>query len=219
MVLYGYEELRYFTNWGVNITCISFCILAYCHINEMINTKNNGQHVNVYSPWMSEKWAIFFSQLALTFEGVIVIFYWCILFPLHGHVGYSQWEVIQDYINHAVPVTVLFLDFVMNVVPFHFRHLPFFLGIMIIYGFGVNMTVTLVSGTPVYTPLTWKTPMSWAYVGGLLTLAVISFSTWYFISVRKNKKYLSHLRQEKYVTSPDRQSVDTEASGEYRKLW
>lgn len=79
------SELRYFTNWGVNITCISFCLLVYGHINEMISKKNDS--ASVYSPWMNEKWAIFFSELALTFEGVIVIFYWGFLF--HGHETYT----------------------------------------------------------------------------------------------------------------------------------
>lgn len=126
--------------------------------------------------------------------------------------------MIENYINHAVPVIVLFLDFVMNVVPFHYRHLSFFIGIMLVYGFGVNMTYTMVTGTPVYSLLTWKTPLSWGYVGGLLVLAVISFFTWYSISIKKNKKYLELIKNEKFTVSPDRQSVDTEASGEYKRI-
>ena len=71
------------------------------------------------------------------------------------------------------------IDYCFNRIPFTMRHFPFSIAILLVYGV-INMTKTLISGKPVYDPLTFKDiwTLIWAVV--LLVLALIGylFLTW-----------------------------------------
>lgn len=150
-------------------------------------SKEKNKIENVYSPWILEKWSIFFFEFILTFEGVITVFYWSTLYdPATYPTSYLK---ITNLINHALPLIVLTIDFVMNTVPFHYRHVPIMLGIMLIYALAVNLPVTLISGTPVYSVLTYKDVSTYLYILLLLVLFTLSFTTWYLLAKWKNAKY------------------------------
>ena len=79
--------------------------------------------------------------------------YWTALYDWDGYP--RSLDAFIDIIEHAIPITVLLIDFVLNRIPFFPKHLVLMLIISIIYAI-VNMAVTLGSGTPVYDILTWK---------------------------------------------------------------
>jgi hypothetical protein len=130
-----------------------------------MNTKESvlRNYKNFFSPWLLWKWSIFFFETSLTFEIIITLFFWGVLFPgLDSH-------SLSTYIDHIAPIVILTIDYCLNRIPFNLRHLPLSMGLMFIYGI-VNMTYTLLSGDPIYKPLTFKNVMSYVWVivlGGL----------------------------------------------------
>jgi hypothetical protein len=127
--------------------------------------------------------------MAITFEGVIVIFYWVFLYDSTEAAAWTEWRLIRNHINHTIPISLLFLDFILNTIPFTYRHLPHCLALILIYGFGVNLPITKISGEPIYKVLTWDNNATIYYVSGLMALFFVSFFTWYFLALFKNKYY------------------------------
>jgi hypothetical protein len=111
---------------------------------------------NIYSPLLLWKWGIFFYVTSFTFEIIITIFFWAILFPLMKKAD------VFTFIDHIAPIVILLIDYTMSRIPFTIRHLPLAMIILLIYG-TINMTWTLVTGHPVYPPLDFKGPMTAVY--------------------------------------------------------
>ena len=85
------------------------------------------------------------------------------------------------YLDHTVPLATLIADFAINAILFHPVHGFFSMFIMFIYAI-VNMMVTLIRGSPVYSVLTWKDWRTAWEVPGMLAAAVALYYVVYFIS-------------------------------------
>ena len=135
--------------------------------------------------------------MTLTFEAVTVVFYW---FFLYDPLDYpTDWLIFRNHINHSFPFALLAIDFIISTIPFNYNHIGHFLFIMAFYGFGVNLPVTLATGEPVYSVLTWEGFGSVLYVLVLLLLFLMSYFGFYFISVKKNRAYLAHRQKATHV--------------------
>jgi hypothetical protein len=133
---------------------------------------------NIYSPWMLWKWGIFFYEMTFTFEIIITLFFWAVLFPL------MKDSHPFDFIDHITPIVILLVDYSMSRIPFSNRHLPLSIIILLIYGL-INMTWTLVTGHPVYPVLDFKGPMTavWA-----LLVAFLEIGGFYLMTFLTNIK-------------------------------
>ena len=136
---------------------------------------------NFYSPWRLWKWCIFFYETSLTFEIIITLFFWSVLFPL------IKIQNIPLYLDHITPIVMLGIDYCMNRIPFNLRHLPISMGIMLIYGV-VNMTYVLTTGKPIYPPLNYKDVMSFVYMILLAALEGAGYFGFYYLTLWKLKK-------------------------------
>ena len=112
---------------------------------------------------------MFFFETSLTFEVIITLFFWVVLYE-PGDPTITTW----DYPDHIVPIVILSADYCMNRIPFNMRHLPVTLSIMLVYGI-VNMTYTLVTGTPVYPPLNFHDVLSFVWLIVLVILQCLVF--------------------------------------------
>ena len=86
-------------------------------------------------------------------ELTIVVFFWLFLFPLIHNL-----TAMDYFINinvHGVYGLFLFLELFYNHIPFQKETIKLLLILEGVY-FIVNLSATLISGTPVYTPITYK---------------------------------------------------------------
>lgn len=81
-------------------------------------------------------------------------------------------------------MAVLLLEYCYNTVPFCPRHTIFGIMIAVIY-LGINLAVTLKTGTPVYPPMDWVTPLGILCPIGLLLGAILIFVILYFLTKLK----------------------------------
>lgn len=117
---------------------------------------------------------------------MIVLFFWLVLYPDTDH---SEPNNLRDNIlDHASPMAILAIDFVINRIPFKFLHLPVSIFIMLMYGV-VNLTYTLSSGTPVYPPLNFKDAMSFVWILVLALIETITYAIMFLITRFKLNKY------------------------------
>jgi hypothetical protein len=131
------------------------------------------------------KWCIFFYETSLTFEILITIFFWSVLFPIMIKTG--KHPGIFTFIDHIAPVVVLTIDYTMNRIPFTLKHLPLTLIILVSYGV-VNMVKTLVTGIPVYPPLNYHDFMTFVWMAVLLLLEVLAYMAMCALTKWKNAK-------------------------------
>jgi len=127
------------------------------------------------------KWGIFFYEISLTFEIIITLFFWAVLFPLMK--SKSAWT----FIDHISPILILTIDYCLNRIPFSLRHLPLSMGILLIYGI-VNMTYTLVTHKPIYPPLNFHDFMSFVWAVVLVGLEAAGFLGMYHLTQWKLRK-------------------------------
>lgn len=172
--------ILYFTEWGIFMTAISYTLFTASIIRERCGLAKMSPR-DIYSPWVLWKWACFIYETTLIFEGFIVVpFFWIVLFP--GGSG-----EIDDYVEHAAPFAVMAVDYAFNRIPIHLRHLPLSLAIFLTYGV-VNITKTLVTGEPVYDPLTFKDIESLVYSLVLISLLVVGFLVLSWLTPKKLAK-------------------------------
>ena len=136
---------------------------------------------NIYSPWLLWKWGIFFYEASFTFEIIITLFFWAVLFPNDKHVNPFT------FIDHISPIVILLVDYSMSRIPFSIRHMPLAVIILLIYGL-INMTWTLVTGNPVYPPLDFKSAMTAVWALMLALLEVGGFFLMTFLTKMKLNK-------------------------------
>ena len=93
-------------------------------------------------------------------ELLIVPFFWGILWKdAYNEMKDHKSVIVEMCIDHSVPLLCLMLDYLfLNMIPFAKRHILALMTVNIAYMI-VNLAATLVSGTPVYPPITWKDPM------------------------------------------------------------
>ena len=127
------------------------------------------------SPWCLWKLAVFLFETSLTFEVIITIFFWAVLFP-DQDTAFDPF----DFIDHIAPFLILVIEYSMNRIPFSMRHMPLSLALLLVYGI-VNMCYSLVTGDPVYPVLTWLDVES--YVIAVILLAFEAFLYWLFVKL------------------------------------
>ena len=117
--------LYYFTNWGIYLTAITYTLLAYATFKSWFssppdhNASQNQVNLyndNFYSPWLNWKWSIFFYETSVTFEIMITIFFWGVLFPIMLSDGDTP--DMFTFIDHIMPIVILTIDYTMNRIPF-----------------------------------------------------------------------------------------------------
>eukprot|EP00347_Sterkiella_histriomuscorum_P003457 403364223 len=184
------KSFVYFTKWGIFLTTITYTFLAAFHIQQYFFRKSKDSllrnYQSFYSPWLLWKWGIVFYESAFTFEVVIVLFFWIVLYPLMDHS--DPGDLRDNILMHASPMAILVADYVINRIPFSFKHLPVSIFIMLMYGV-VNLSYTLSSGTPVYPPLNFKDVMSYVWIVVLAFIESITYAIMFFITRFKLKKY------------------------------
>jgi len=126
----------------------------------------------------------------MTFEVVIVIFFWIALFPTIHFKPDETYRIVTIYTDHTVPLGLLAIELFQNRIHFSFRHLPITLIIMTFYGL-VNITVTFVRGYPVYAPLTFDSLKSWGMAMVLPVLLTIIHTGFVFFSRWRTRRYNS----------------------------
>jgi hypothetical protein len=175
----------FFTNWGIFMTAITYTLFTASIIKERFG-HNKISPSDIYSPWVLWKWACFLYETTLIFEGFLIVpFFWLVLFPimLTKHINPGPFA----YIDHITPFAVMAIDYAFNRIPVTLRHFPISLAILLIYG-AVNMTKTLVTGNPVYPPLTFKDIMSLVWSLVLVTLLVIGYLVLSWVTPKKLAK-------------------------------
>ena len=144
---------------------------------------------NFYSPWLLWKWGIIFYESAFTFEVVITLFYWAVLYPGTDESEKAEPHYLRNNLFlHASPLLALLIDYGINRIPFMFKHLPLSLLIIIVYGI-VNMTYTLTTGTPVYAPLSFKDGMTVVWIFVLFGIEAGTYGGMFLLTRWKLKKY------------------------------
>lgn len=89
---------------------------------------------------------------------------------------------------HALPLILLIIDFVLNRVPFVLRHIVIAIFVILIYGI-MNMSITLITGHPLYPILDYKDYKTALYMLGMLVVLVLSFVGLFFLAKIKNAYY------------------------------
>lgn len=177
--------LLFFTNWGIFMTAISYTLFTASIIRERCGVAKMSPR-DIYSPWVLWKWACFIYETTLIFEGFIIVpFFWLVLFPILLKKNIDPGPMA--YVDHITPFAVMAVDYAFNRIPVHLRHLPLSLAVLLIYGV-VNITKTLVTGKPVYDPLTFKDIMSLVWSLVLVSLLVIGFLVLSWLTPKKLAK-------------------------------
>jgi len=126
---------------------------------------------------------------------IIAPFFWAVLYPLYMKATFEKISLswgIASYLNHALPLVCMMIDFPLAAIPFSKRHLC----MILLMGFGyciTNMIGTL-SVRPVYPILTWKDWISYATL-----FLIIGLSLLFFYSIRwcNNKRLLKFSKKRK----------------------
>jgi hypothetical protein len=130
----------YFTHWGIYMSTATYTFFTLFTIRYhfFLTTKESiaNNFKNIYSSWLLWKWSVFFYCASLTYEIIITLFFWVILYPSITNPS------VFTFLDHIAPIVILLLDYVMNRIPFSIRHLPVAFALLIIYLL-VNMIWTL----------------------------------------------------------------------------
>jgi hypothetical protein len=184
MIFNKNPSIYYFTNWGIFVTTITYSFF-FASIVKLYLCKSPTpaalENSNFHSPWILWKWGIFFYETSLTFEIIITLFFWTVLFAAVKH------SSIKLFLDHITPIVILVIDYAMNRIPFNLRHMPISAALMLIYGI-VNFVKTLVTGVPVYPPLNFKDVMSYVWSVLLLGLEFIGYIAMFYFTRWKLKK-------------------------------
>jgi hypothetical protein len=88
--------------------------------------------------------------LTVPAELVITVSYWIFLYPD----DYTSLDTFKTSLYHVIPFGMLLVDFCLSAIVFNPKQFIFIFIMAIMYAI-VNMAVTLISGTPVYSVITW----------------------------------------------------------------
>ena len=152
-----YTVMKFFTQWGVLFTTI--CTIS----SVLLDTSSDGYKFNQkqkYNFFKSWKWFTFLFQLCFIMELIITPFFWLLLW---GDMSASKKgqpvQLLGLVLDHALPMVCLLVEYVfLSAIPFSKRH---FIGIVTICSIylTMNLSITLISGKPIYGPMTWTDPM------------------------------------------------------------
>jgi hypothetical protein len=93
------------------------------------------------------------------------------------HVHLTPFEKFTQFADHIAPAVIVFVDFILNRVPFKRKSLLIIIPLVIFYGV-INVTVSLIRGQPVYPPLDPHKLMSYVIAASLPVGMAIAFLVW-----------------------------------------
>ena len=173
--IWGFFALQYFTAWGVWMTTAYFTFATITHLR--YRKKEQGLK-DSESPWCAWKCLSALFKTALLWECVIASVYWPTMYPAdrRTHMNDFKWN-FANACDHLLPICVLFTDWLLNRIYYEWNQIYANLGVFVLYGI-VNISVTLLSGKPVYSM------MSWDSVGSvMIALAIFPLATVYYIGL------------------------------------
>ena len=149
---------------------------------------------HVYSPFRLYKWAIILFNIALLYEFVIVLGFWCIILPgilfatagsSHDNSGASlAFIIVAGVLDHSLPMVVLAVEFAINCMPIIWRHFIISISIGIIY-MTMNMIYSL-EVAEVYPVIDWK-----SVLGISVPISMLFFTVFIkYVLVKCHKKKL-----------------------------
>ena len=111
-------------------------------------------------------------QSALLWELIIFTIYWSLLYPDDKASGRldTPWAMFSDCLDHMFPLAFLITEWCLNRIYFEKNQVWANLAVVLIYGL-INLTVTKVSGSPVYPPLSFDSAVSWILAFVILPVA------------------------------------------------
>jgi hypothetical protein len=181
------NSYKYFTTWGLNMTELYLLLAVSAYILNCFDNPKK-EHRNPYACFEMWKWVTIVYQVALTWETVITIVYWSILWSTENHANHSWWYYFwRTALVHILPLVYLLIDYSMNRFYFEESHIWIITGTMVAYG-GVNIAVTKITGKPVYGPLSWDSLFSWGLGLALLPFAIGTAYAWFALTKCKFKK-------------------------------
>jgi hypothetical protein len=148
-------EYKFFTFWGFALTEAYFVAVMAAYARNAYR-----KHKGLEAP--SRMWKVVSSlfHFAVTFEVVITLIYWTLLWPYEKvnsplpHIFYSTCLV------HFLPLTYLSIDFCFNSIHIEWNFVWPLIVTVFLYG-QVNIIVTASTKTPVYPGLDWNCWLSW----------------------------------------------------------
>lgn len=153
----------YLTNYGYFFTWLYFAnVLQYYILEKCMSDKAKLKYNEIALEILFE--------IAICLEVTITILYWIVLYvgPPEGYSFYSTFSV------HAIPMILLFFDFLFNRFRFHGWHILIVFTIAIIYAFCINLPYSL-EVEPVYSVLDWQTGLSGGLIAGAIAVTLLMF--------------------------------------------
>jgi len=141
-----------------------------------------------YSPFRLWKWVTVLFQTALLWETVITIVFWLLLWGFGAHAGTFFHDFCDTSIVHLLPIIYLLIDYSLNRIYFEWNQVWIQMACFLAYG-ALNITVTKVSGHPVYGPMPWDSFGSWCIGLALLPFAFGVYTGFYFLTRWKFAKF------------------------------
>jgi len=138
-----------------------------------------------YQLW---KWSVFAFTQTLPMEFIITISYWSLLYPQDEHDSKTAYDKFKFSTEHTVPFFFLLIDYCINAILFQPWHWILSFWIAIAYMI-VNLSVTLATGEPVYSVITWKDAKTAVLVPLLLVSYLASYLIFAYISKLKLNKF------------------------------
>ena len=137
-----WADIRYVTKWGFWMTWICFAAGLFS-----IEPPATGDKALLkkfkYSPWRAWKWQTLLFEIALTFQIMITIVYWTLLFKSTFQPGKTLTAKFSLVLDHFLPLLLLLIEYLLFSNPvFLKRHAYVVLGLLIIYT-PINMGYSL----------------------------------------------------------------------------
>ena len=113
---------KFFTIWGMFLTFICFAAGTWNTMHQNDTSFNESQKYNPLKAW---KWHVFLFEVAFSFQVVITVVFWTILWPTTSKEPRFQ-EPVRRFaliFDHVAPIILLTLDYIINATPVIGRHI------------------------------------------------------------------------------------------------
>jgi len=114
------KDYKYFTNWGFTMTEFYFIIVVLAYAVDRFGSKaQDSNHFGNCKMW---KWVTYLFQTAITWEVIITIVYWGLLWPTETHVAHGWlYDFKRTILVHLLPLIFLSIDFALNRIYFEWH--------------------------------------------------------------------------------------------------
>jgi len=131
------------------------------------------------------KFATHWSIMTLSFEVIISIGFWSFCYDAPKEPGLQEVNLIMD---HSVPIILLSIDFALNRIYHEVNQLWINIWVLLVYGV-INYVYTVVTGTPVYPPITWDSVTSVSLAASAVPLYMLF---WLMLSLFNDCKFKNY---------------------------